>query len=370
MSDSPSGGAAARIPLGHTGLALGACVLLVSCGPAQDSSRDAESGDGPERMLVAGDLMGRFPVEVAGTTGPVLESARGLVVAGDRFYVLDGMARRVLSFDLDGGLVGDPIGRPGGGPGELTAPMSLAVAPDGHVWIAEPAVGTLSRFEPAGPMVGEYRTPYPPVNFGIGHDGSPLVPTLSARTLLARVAEDGTVDIPIPPEVIPVELTRGPGDRLSLGGLLLTGLPDGSIALLRNRHGSDFRLWRVIFDQEGSRITDVIPVRLPRWLHAMLDEETEAVRKTVPPAFATGEFMVPFKGMHLAGSRLWLVPSPSSRLIALSVWPGERVGVTGARDVYRGLVDAAVSGDRLIALYDTEVRVYRLGESRETRPSH
>jgi hypothetical protein len=345
-------------------------VLFVSCGLAEDTARDAAPGDGPERMLVAGDLMSRFPAEVAGTTGPVIESARGLSVAGDRFHVLDGMAQRVLSFDLDGILLGDPIGRPGAGPGELTAPMSLAVAPDGDVWIAEPAVGTLSRFDPMGSMVGEFRTPYPPVNFGIARDGSPLVPTLSARTLLARVAEGGAVDLPIAPDVIPEELTRGPGDRMSLDGLLLEGLPDGSIALLRNRHGTDFRLWRVILDREGSRIADVVPVPLPRWLYAMLDEETEAVRRTVPPEFATGEFMVPFKGMHMDGSRLWLVPSPSARLIALSVWPGERVGVTGAPEVYRGLVDAAVSGDRLIALYGTEVRVYRLGESRETRPSH
>lgn len=52
----------------------------------------------------------------------------------DNLYVLDGQARRVMVYDAAGRFLRQ-IGRPGEGPGELTWPSSLAVAPDGTVMV-------------------------------------------------------------------------------------------------------------------------------------------------------------------------------------------------------------------------------------------
>ena len=139
------------------------------------------------------------------------------------------------------------------------------------------------------------------------------------------------------------------------------------MAMLQNRHGTDFRLWKIGLDTGVTAIESITLLPLPGWLYTILQEETEAVRSTVPEAFAEGDFLIPFKGMHTVGDRLWLVPTPSSRVIALSVpTDGSQAlsVVVGNEDSYGGLVDAAVVGDRLIALYDTELRVYRLVEHR------
>ena len=343
-------------------------VALCGCGADREDRPVSGSASGPERVRVVEELIARFPERIEGAGGPSIEMARGLALGSDRFWVLDGMAGSALSFDWEGKLVAR-VGRAGEGPGELSGPMTLAAGPDGSVWISEPGVGTLTRLDEAGEVLGEYRTPYPPVNFTVSSDGHALIPTMDDRTLLARVSEDGAVDLPMTSGAIPRELAGGPRDRLALHGLRLVALDDGSVAALRNRHGTDFRLWRVVLGPGAGSVTALEPVPLPRWLYDILEEETERVRRTAPPEFARGDFFVPFRGAHADGGRLWLAPTPGSRFIAVSVWPDSPVGVRGPEDVYRGLVDAAVTGDRLIALYETEVRVYRLGESRETRPS-
>lgn len=366
MSRSP--GRVAGYARGPARIVMVAFAALGGCGPESDERPIIAAGSGPDRIRVVDDLIARFPERPEGADGPIIEMARGLALGRDRFWVLDGMAASALSFDMDGRLIAR-VGRPGEGPGELSGPMSLAAGPDGSVWISEPGAGTLTRFDQAGAVLGEIRTPYPPVNFTVTSGGHTLIPTMNDRTLLARVSEDGAVDLPVRAGAIPRKLAAGPRDRLALHGLRLVSMEDGSVAVLRNRHGTDFQLWRAVFDPDADSLTGLEPVPLPRWLYDVLDEETERVRKSAPPEFARGDFLVPFKGAHAWGDRLWLAPAPSSRFIAVSVWPGPGVGVTGGEEVFRGLVDAAVSGDRLIALYETEVRVYRLGESRETRPS-
>ena len=157
---------------------------------------------------------------------------------------------------------------------------------------------------------------------------------------------------------------------MSIRGLLLSGLDDGSIAMLQNRHGTTFALWRVELDAGGQRIIGVRPLPLPRWLYTILDEETERVRQTAPEEFTRGDFFVPFKGMHAIGDRLWLVPTPSSRLVVMSIpTPADdRLTVVVAeRAVYEGVIDAAVVNGRLIALYETELRVYALGAAAPER---
>jgi len=295
-------------------------------------------------------------------SAPLVEGALGLAVGEGFVYVLDGIASSVLKIGLDGRVLGR-AGRKGEGPGELKSPVGIASGVGGELWVADPAAGRVSRYAPDGTPIGDYKTPYPAVNLGVTAAGIPIVPTLTARTLFAAISSAGGSDLAVDPALVPTEISGGPRDRMSLRGLLLSGLDDGSVAMLQNRHGTTFALWRVTLDSAASRIRGVRSLRLPRWLYTILDEETERVRKTAPEEFATGDFFVPFKGMHAVGDRLWLIPTPSSRLVAMSIPTprDERLTVVVAeRAVYEGLIDAAVVGSRLIALYDTKLRVYAL----------
>lgn len=341
---------------------------VVACGPADAPAPDA--GEAPVGAVYSpSTLRGRFPASPSATDGPMLEGGFALSSAGPFVYALDVIARSVLRFDLDGRYLGR-FGRPGEGPGELSAPIGLAAAPDGSVWVADPASGRLVRFDPSGAQVEEIRAPVPPVNLAVVESGAVLLPTTDARTVLTRVAAESTRELEVDPALVPPELRRGLDDRISLRGLALAGLSARRVAMLRNRHGTDFRLWTVDLDEAGSRIDAIRPTPLPGWLYGIMEEETEAVRRTVPEAFADGDFLVPFKGVHATGGRVWLVPTPSSRLIALSVGlPGGEVTavVVGDRDVWEGLLDALVVDGRLVALYHTELRVYELDEMPDAR---
>jgi len=361
-----SGGRPGRsLRVAATWLAIGG---LVSCGPADAPAPDL-GGARIGAVYSPSVLRGRFPASPSETDGPVLEGGFALASSGSFVYALDVIARSVLRFDLDGRLLGR-LGRPGRGPGELSAPIGLAAAPDGSIWVADPASGRLVRFDPTGGRVDEIRAPLPPVNLAVVESGSVLLPTTNARTVLARVAEGGTRELEVDPALVPPELRGGLGDRVSLRGLALAGLSGHRVAMLRNRHGTDFRLWTVDIDGSGSRIAAIRPTPLPEWLYGIMREETEAARRAVSETFAEGDFLVPFKGVHAAGGRVWLVPTPSSRLIALSVGlPGGEVAavVVGDREVWEGLLDALVVDGRLVALYHTELRVYELEEVPDAR---
>lgn len=338
---------------------LAVAVVALACSEPESFGSEATI----DEVLEPAELLARFPSDPADGVGETLiEGALSLAVAEDFVYVLDAVASSVLRIDLEGRLLAR-AGRKGEGPGELSSPISVATGTGGELWVSDPAAGRLSRYSPEGEPLGDYSTAYPAVNFGLTVTGVPIVPTLDARTLFATVSSDGSTDLPVDPAVVPARISAGPRDRISFRGLLLAGLDDGSVAMLQNRHGTTFALWKVHFDAEVSSIVDVRPLPIPRWLYTILDEETERVRRTLPEEFATGDFLTPFKGMHAVGGRLWLTPTPSSRLVVMSVpTPADdRLSVVvGERGVYEGLIDAAVVGGRLVALYRTEVRVYRL----------
>jgi hypothetical protein len=312
-----------------------------------------------------GQLLGRFPPDPNDqTSARMIEGALGLAIGDGVIHVLDAVAPAVISLDLDARFLAR-TGRRGDGPGELLSPVAVAAGPAGAIWVADPAAGRVTRFTLTGPELEEFRTPYPPVNLGLSPEGLPLLPTLDAGTLLARVGTDGVADLAVDPDLVPGEVSGGPRDRIAMRGLILAPLQGASMAMLQNRHGTNFRLWKIGLDPGATSIESITPLPLPRWLYTILEEETEIVRSTVPAQFAEGDFLIPFKGMHAVGDRLWLAPTPSSRVIALSVPTGGLQSlsvVIGDEDAYGGLIDAAVVDDRLIALYDTEVRVYRLVE--------
>lgn len=339
-----------------------------ACGSERDPDRapdatDVAVPDVAPAVLTPGALRGRFPPDPDDVrSDTIIEGAFGLATGDGAIYVLDQMARRVLRLDLDGGLLGR-IGGPGSGPGELTNPFSLALGPDGDLWVGDPGAGRLTRFRHDGALVDDRRTPYPVVNFAVLERG-PVFPTLNAATLLGTVdARGGMVELAVAAGLVPARISRGPEDRVSPLVLRFARLPGGDVALLQNRHGTEFALWRVTLSAERDSIEAVSPLPLPGWLFTMLERETDRVRASAPADFATGDFLIPFKGMHADGGRLWLAPATSASVLLVSVplEPDEGVTVVVADSgVYDGAIDAAVAGDRLVVLYPTEARVYDL----------
>lgn len=67
------------------------------------------------------------------------------------------------------------IGRTGSGPGELTYPRPVAVAPDGSVWVGD-KTGRVQHFTPDGKLLLEFRMPEyangKPVGMSVGPDGN------------------------------------------------------------------------------------------------------------------------------------------------------------------------------------------------------
>lgn len=342
-------------------------LALYACGSERDPDRASGGGDAVRdvapRVLAPGALRGRFPPDPDDVqTDTIIEGAFGLATGDGAVYVLDQMARRVLRLDPDAGLLGR-IGNPGSGPGELTNPFSLTVGPDGDLWVGDPGAARLTRYRPDGTLVDDRRMPYPVVNFAV-LEGGAVFPTLNAATLLGTAdAQGGMVELAVAAGIVPARISRGPEDRVSPLVLRFARLPGGDLALLQNRHGTEFALWRVSLSAERDSIETVSPLPLPGWLGTMLERETDRVRASAPADFATGDFLVPFKGMHADGGRLWVAPatSASALLVSVALDPDDEVTVVVADSaVHHGAIDAAVAGDRLVVLYPTEVRVYDL----------
>ena len=80
--------------------------------------------------------------------------------ARDNLYVLDRGSHRVMVYDASGRFVRQ-IGRKGGGPGNFSAPMAMAVFPDGRVVVSDVARRAFSVFDGDGkflrsiPFAGE-----------------------------------------------------------------------------------------------------------------------------------------------------------------------------------------------------------------------
>ena len=60
----------------------------------------------------------------------------GLVVAGDRLYVVDSLRHRVVAVSLAGAVI-DTFGEPGSGPGQLNFPTNIARSRDGRLFVTD-----------------------------------------------------------------------------------------------------------------------------------------------------------------------------------------------------------------------------------------
>lgn len=340
--------------------------VAVLAGLAGCASRDADDpeadrpggGEAPPEYLEPSRLVAAFP-EPGGDV--LIESAIDLAVRDAEVLVLDGLAQRVLRFDLSGRLLG-ALGRPGQGPGELSGAVSVRATAEGRVWVSATGNLRMTAFAPSGELAEERRTPFAISAFAVaGPD--PVIPTADPAIPLARLTADSDT-VGLVRGAIPAPLARSPGRRLAFRGSLLAASGD-RIWMLQN-HGADrFALWRFEASSAEGGAGVVERVRLPAWLRDLLQEEAASSRERLRGAARHLE-MIPFKGMHVDDEgRVWLNPDPSHRAIAISPsegpGSGTRAVVSSERGEHRGLLQAAVWKGHLVALYATQVRVYELG---------
>ncbi len=115
-------------------------------------------GPGP---TAADTLDAEVVFRIGGSAGDVLfEQVEALEVdSAGRVYVLDGYAHRVRAFSPEGRELWS-MGREGEGPGEFTAPVGLAWAPDGTLWVVDPGNQRATVLDPAdGGVQGTHRLP-------------------------------------------------------------------------------------------------------------------------------------------------------------------------------------------------------------------
>ncbi|MGH7552736.1 MAG: 6-bladed beta-propeller, partial [Longimicrobiales bacterium] len=76
----------------------------------------------------------------------------------NNLYVMDSGNFRVLVFDARGKFLRQ-VGKQGNGPGELTFPLGIALAPDGNIVVADMGRGGFTIFKPDGSYVKNVNAP-------------------------------------------------------------------------------------------------------------------------------------------------------------------------------------------------------------------
>ncbi len=327
---------------------------------------DGEAANVPGyRVSVPGAFLGRFPPNPYDPEAEVLiEGASGMAIAedGQGVFVLDQRGKQVFFLDLDANLRA-VIGRPGEGPGEFEAPVSIEPDPRGGVRVVDPSLTRLSWFSPDGDLREELSTPWPVTNFGILGDGVPVYPTADQNSLLAVQSGLRHRDLEIDPSIIPSALGTRPVERLIGGALRFFAVTPDTLLMVQNRNAELFGGWRVALGDSRTRVTDVAPWPLPAWIvrgtrsgGGVVEREQQGERTRIRET-------VPFNSVRVVDRELWLVTGLIDDVFAASIplVGGDSASVVlppeGGIDC---LMDAAVLGDRLVVLCEIEVRAYEL----------
>lgn len=114
-----------------------------------------------------------------------LRAPLGVAVAPDgRIYVADSGKDRIVVFDAEGNVV-KTWGKGGTGDGEFRTPTSLAVGP-GKLYVADMKNGAVKIFDLEGNYLGRLQAdrPYIPLAVAVGPDGSVYVSESAAQSIL------------------------------------------------------------------------------------------------------------------------------------------------------------------------------------------
>ena len=340
---------------------FGSVALLAACAMGDGGG---EAGVPGYRVSVPGAFVGRFPPNPFDPEAEVLiEGAYGMTVEREGgVFVLDRLGKQVFHVDRDANLRAT-FGRPGDGPGELQAPVSIKLGSEGDAWISDPALGRLSRFGVGGDLRDEWSTPWPVTNFGVLRDGALIYPTVGPGTLLAVQTDTEQRELEIDPALIPGGIGAHPMERLMGGALQFFPLGADSLLMFHNRNATRFGAWRVAFDASRTRVADIATWPLPAWIvdateasEGVADEQREGEQMRISE-------IVPFNSARVVDDQLWLVTGLIDEVLAASVplVEGDSASVVlPPETVIDCLMDVAVLDGRLAVLCPTELRIYEL----------
>lgn len=354
---------AAVVPLFLTGFA--------GCGHEEPPTR----GDPVTRALDRDPVVLRVDSLLARVTA--LDSARpieragGLLVREGEVLVTDASAGRVYRFDWDGSPVGT-AGSPGRGPGELVQPTVLRAVGESAVAVLDQGASRI--------VVYRLKSGRPPVTVTLRNAATSFAPGREKRFLVPSSRPDAFLDVAAAstdPQAVPVtealpsELsTLSPVERAGYLRLLLApGANDSSVHVVKNF--DRLAVWRLMLDADSTAITGARRLSLPMWLVEAYDRAIEEKRAELEE-HGLSLALVNSVSSDAEG-RLWMTTGPIDAVgvqlpVAGEGRPRVVMSASGERgqEQRRGLVHAAVRGDRLFAVYGIELRIYRLERTDES----
>lgn len=336
-----------------------AIVAAAACSSGENSNRAWEGASVQE----IGAQVASFPSPDGAV---ILEDASTLHARDGVLWVPDRMAGTVLRFSLDGSYLGG-IGSSGVGPGELSGPTVVAIGPDSSVWVGDGRTLSLSRFSTDGTFI-ERRPVNSPAASGSFVVLSGIGP-IAVSADPARVLEVFGVDVTGIANApgLPPELTSFDRRRLGYRASLAVPLPGSRVALLDN---VELRLWTLDIDADGSSLARARRVEIPADVIADVERERGVLLESLNlPAGKVGTING-FKSMHAlyGGKSVWLAPM-SSHIVGIEIplSPGgrSRVIVSDGDNPVSSARDLLLLGDRLYALWATEIRVFQVTNVRD-----
>ena len=329
------------------------------------------------RVWIPGPLVERYPPDPHDLQAEdIVEGGLDLAVGvgeGEGIYVLDAGARHVLRLDGDATLQA-VIGRPGGGPGELGAPVSIEADLRGGVWVADRQHHRLSRFDSDGELLEETPVPSTVRGFTVLPNGTLLYRKFeNGVATLALHSGRGAVDLAadLPAELAPQDLAS----YLAEYDLEFAVLAPDTVIAFRNSGLRAYGAWRMALDTSSARITDIARVPMPVWLSEAIRAQAEEIEASAPERAegippSARRSIIPFsRGARMASGDFWIVPHVIGGTVTATTIPllsGDSVTIVlrsrPLREIDRcnGKVDYAVFGERLAMLCSDELRVYAL----------
>lgn len=325
--------------------------LLLAVSLAWACTNRPDAVDGGLRVVKPVGTIATLPDSVT-----VYLASPASVDVGPRGVVLaDRTTKGVVVLDHGLSLV-SRFGREGAGPGELQRPSDARWGPDGSVWVVDNSLGRATRFTVDGRYLGSVRTPSlsgVPVR-----EDAFLVPggpgtawfTLLGDSIVTPFESSVPAFAHLPHGLPAASFIWVKIDKAENGGLVLLDNTSGDLWWVRD--------WT-------QNPPEPEPMELPNWfIERAREKQSERVaavshlqKGVVVPLFVDIQMTAP--------DRVWLY-SGWSEAIGLSLalgGGGESILVVSSADrEFAGMRKSVLLNDStLLAVYETDVRLYRLG---------
>ncbi len=296
-------------------------------------------------------------VPASGSSTPVFQGLVALALSRDQqsFWALDGWAAKVYRFGLDGELLAE-MGRRGEGPGEMTLPGAIQPVPEG-AWVLDPQGGRAVLWGSGGEakktlnLGGVVGGVFVPAASGlmISVAGSPT--EAQPGEIFAYVSEEGTTPVQMDEAA---SRTLGAVDDVAerMVGLRMAATGRNEAILVRN--SADLAAWRAVLNDGAQRLAELSSLPIPGpVLSAIGPLEDPAPDMKVRPV----------SSVRVVGDDLWIMTTGVGPELLGFTMPRSRdarVALAYPGELYKkGLVDAIVLPDRIIAASATEIVVAR-----------